>query len=141
MRQNIFHCERRLNADLTCRVIEQAKLFFWPPRLRRPDWPWHKIPAARRADIVQNFFNAIGTISAFITTDARISALRWQIPVAKFAIGPEFETSHQRGRTVSPIKNSSTARAAWRPSRIAQTTSDWPRRISPALNTLSIEVL
>ena len=31
-----------------------------------------------------------------------------------------------------PIRNSSTARAHWRPSRIAQTTSDWPRRMSPA---------
>ena len=29
------------------------------------------------------------------------------------------------------------ARAAWRPSRIAQTTSDWPRRMSPAAKTLS----
>src|SRR5690606_37756732 len=30
----------------------------------------------------------------------------------------------QRGRSEKPIRNSSTARAAWRPSRIAQTTSD-----------------
>ena len=30
------------------------------------------------------------------------------------------------------------ARAAWRPSRIAQTTSDWPRRMSPAAKTLSL---
>ena len=36
-----------------------------------------------------------------------------------------------------PIRNSSTARAHCRPSRIAQTTSDWPRRMSPAANTLS----
>ena len=44
---------------------------------------------------------------------------------------------YQRGRSLSPIRNSSTARAAWRPSRIAHTTSDWPRRMSPAANTLS----
>ena len=36
-----------------------------------------------------------------------------------------------RGSSVAPIRNSSTARAHWRPSRIAQTTSDWPRRMSP----------
>lgn len=38
----------------------------------------------------------------------------------------------QRGSTLDPISASSMARAAWRPSRIAQTTSDWPRRTSPA---------
>ena len=42
----------------------------------------------------------------------------------------------QRGRSLNPIRNSSTARAACRPSRIAHTTSDWPRRMSPAANTL-----
>lgn len=43
---------------------------------------------------------------------------------------------HQRGNSLSPIKNSSTERAAWRPSRIAHTTRLWPRRMSPAANTL-----
>ena len=43
----------------------------------------------------------------------------------------------QRGSSLEPISIASTARAAWRPSRIAQTTSDWPRRMSPAANTLS----
>lgn len=43
----------------------------------------------------------------------------------------------QRGRSLAPIRNSSTARAHWRPSRMAQTTSDWPRRMSPAVKTLS----
>jgi hypothetical protein len=38
----------------------------------------------------------------------------------------------QRGSAVDPIMNLSTACAAWRPSRIAQTTSDWPRRIVSA---------
>ena len=45
-----------------------------------------------------------------------------------------------RGRTDAPIRNSSTARAHCLPSRIAHTTSDWPRRTSPAANTLSTEV-
>ncbi len=36
------------------------------------------------------------------------------------------------GSSVRPISASSTARAHWRPSRMAQTTSDWPRRMSPA---------
>ena len=44
---------------------------------------------------------------------------------------------HQRGNVLEPIRYSSTARAAWRPSRIAQTTSDWPRRMSPAAKILS----
>ena len=42
-----------------------------------------------------------------------------------------------RGKVVSPIRYSSTPRAHWRPSRIAQTTSDWPRRMSPQAKTLS----
>ena len=41
----------------------------------------------------------------------------------------------QRGSVDAPIRNSSTARAHWRPSRIAHTTSDWPRRMSPAAKT------
>lgn len=47
--------------------------------------------------------------------------------------------SHHRGNTVFPISPLSTAWAAWRPSRIAQTTSDWPRRMSPQAKTLSAE--
>ena len=46
----------------------------------------------------------------------------------------------QRGSSENPMRNSSTARAHWRPSRIAQTTSDWPRRMSPAANTFGTEV-
>src|SRR6185312_4891188 len=45
-----------------------------------------------------------------------------------------------RGRSERPIRNSSTARAHWRPSRIAQTTSDWPRLVSPAAKTLGTVV-
>ena len=41
------------------------------------------------------------------------------------------------GRSERPISHSSTARAHCRPSRIAQTTKDWPRRISPAVKTPS----
>src|SRR5262249_30855995 len=46
----------------------------------------------------------------------------------------------QRGSVVDPIKNLSTACAASRPSRIAHTTSDWPRRMSPAANTFGLEL-
>lgn len=46
-----------------------------------------------------------------------------------------------RGRVVLPIKLSSIERAHWRPSRIAQTTSDWPRRMSPAANSRGTLVL
>ena len=46
-----------------------------------------------------------------------------------------------RGKSVFPIRNVSIARAHKRPSRIAQTTSDCPRRMSPAENTFGREVL
>jgi len=44
------------------------------------------------------------------------------------------------GRFVVPIKNSSIARAQGRPSRIAHTASDWPRRMSPAESTSGCEI-
>jgi hypothetical protein len=44
------------------------------------------------------------------------------------------------GRSVFPIRNVSIDRAHSRPSRMAQTTSDWPRRMSPAVNTFGREV-
>ena len=47
-----------------------------------------------------------------------------------------FPLTINAGSVVVPIRNLSTACAAERPSRIAHTTSDWPRRISPAVNTL-----
>lgn len=43
----------------------------------------------------------------------------------------------QRGSTLDPMSVSSIARAACRPSRIAHTTSDWPRRTSPAAKSRS----
>ena len=52
----------------------------------------------------------------------------------------QVAASRQRGSVVDPIRNLSTACAAWRPSRIAHTTSDWPRRMSPAANTFGTEV-
>ena len=46
-----------------------------------------------------------------------------------------------RGSSLAPIRNSSTARAHCRPSRIAQTTSDWPRRMSPQEKIFGVLVL
>ena len=54
---------------------------------------------------------------------------------------PRGSQLFHRGSVLDPIRNSSIARAHWRPSRIAQTTSDWPRRMSPAANTFGTEVL
>ena len=44
-------------------------------------------------------------------------------------------------RRVLPIKNWSTADAAFRPSEMAQTTRDWPRRMSPAEKMPGTEVM
>ena len=49
-------------------------------------------------------------------------------------------TAFLLGSAVFPVRNTSTSRAASRPSEMAQTTSDWPRRMSPATNTLGREV-
>ena len=52
----------------------------------------------------------------------------------RFCSQPDH-SSGLAGRNVSPISQASTARAHSRPSQIAHTTSDWPRRVSPAANT------
>ena len=49
--------------------------------------------------------------------------------IARRQFGSAGETALS-GRTVDPIKNKSTACAVWRPSRIAHTIRDWPRRMS-----------
>ena len=51
-----------------------------------------------------------------------------------------FSPRSYAGRMLEPIRKMSMERAAWRPSRIAQTTRDWPRRMSPATKTFSLEV-
>src|SRR5258708_1740853 len=73
-------------------------------------------------------------LSAFFTMDAYNITLKGGIDAIS-----QFHT--QRGNVDEPIRNSSIERAAWRPSRMAQTTSDWPRRMSPAANTLSTLVV
>lgn len=59
---------------------------------------------------------------------------------ARLSSKPARDTQTQRGNSECPIRYASTDRAHWRPSRIAHTTSDWPRRMSPAANTLSTDV-
>jgi hypothetical protein len=44
-------------------------------------------------------------------------------------------------RQVRPTRYSSMPRAAWRPSAMAHTTSDWPRRMSPAAKTPGTDVM
>ena len=50
------------------------------------------------------------------------------------------ERGAYRGRVVAPIRCWSIEAAHWRPSRIAHTTSDCPRRMSPEVNTFGTEV-
>jgi hypothetical protein len=55
----------------------------------------------------------------------------------------EFRVTVRRAylaSSVFPIRKISIERAQSLPSRMAQTTSDWPRRMSPAENTFGSEV-
>ena len=59
------------------------------------------------------------------------------IPTAAYANGRwMLPCSSGLGSSDEPIRNSSTAWAAWRPSAMAQTIRLWPRVMSPAVNTL-----
>ena len=64
--------------------------------------------------------------------DRRRSAVATDDQRHRPTVEPALIQPVYRGRTDDPISASSIARAACRPSRIAQTTSDWPRRTSPA---------
>ena len=73
---------------------------------------------------------------------SRSSAGRGPVPIPRLSSARTSRSSDSsasyRGSVVDPIRNLSTAWAAWRPSRIAHTTSDWPRRMSPAANTFGM---
>ena len=72
---------------------------------------------------------------------ARASTRGTSDDVAKRDAGAAHrEAVTKRGSSDEPIRNESTARAHWRPSRIAHTTSDCPRRMSPAAKTLATDV-
>jgi len=81
------------------------------------------------------------------TRAATASALPMQYAFTDFGdgsgiLGPCFRGGdpRYRGKFVDPIRNRSIACAHRRPSRIAHTTSDCPRRMSPAENTFGREV-
>ena len=83
-------------------------------------------------------------VSRFERTGAKPRVCKGLRPLQEFgtadAVRPASEGRNYLGKSVRPIRNRSTERAAWRPSRMAQTTSDWPRRMSPAANTFLTEV-
>jgi len=72
-------------------MMRQSELSFFaiggfgPYRARR------EATAAGWTDIMQNTLATLSAISAFIRTNPRLSALGWQILVAKFAIGSNFQ--------------------------------------------------
>jgi hypothetical protein len=70
----------------------------------------------------------------------RARARRGHFTACMDATHPRKFPSRQRGSAVVPMRNLSTSWAHWRPSRIAHTTRDWPRRMSPAANTFAIEL-
>ena len=97
-----------------------------PPRFARGPFLPPRIPGRRG---VVNDLSHFGELEP---EDIALPAERMCAPRRKLC---------QRGRVVLPIRVSSIERAHWRPSRIAQTTRDWPRRMSPAANSFGTLVL
>src|SRR5262249_23721936 len=83
------------------------------------------LAAERREASVWSSRSASGTGDR---NDARVAVVGRASPELAY-------TSGLAGRNVSPMRYASTPRAASRPSRIAHTTSDCPRRASPHANT------
>ena len=83
-------------------------------------------------------------IAARKPADSRVTLVRQSTTVPNTskasALGRAGADMPQRGSSEAPISASSTLRAHWRPSRIAQTTRLCPRRISPQANTPGSEV-
>ena len=81
--------------------------------------------------LADRVFGRLGVRPLFmprVTSDAAVAHVRARRR-------DETYTSGLAGRNVSPIRYASTPRAASRPSQIAHTTSDCPRRASPHANT------
>ncbi len=104
---------------------------------------------ARRHDCAKAAATRLGGWRQAAAPAGRAGRFRWQAPRRRLPLShrkieadirppdvDRFCCSRSQSLTaagrVDPISASSIARAAWRPSRIAQTTSDWPRRTSPA---------
>src|SRR5690349_8291830 len=83
--------------------------------------------AERQGDVVEDRAPGVVAEDDVVDLDQRVAA--GEVGRGRRKLG------HQRGSSLKPIRYSSTARAACRPSRIAHTTSDWPRRTSPAAKT------
>ena len=75
--------------------------------------------------------------------DATLAAAARHVPArhSRIVSRARQRIAPYRGRVVCPIRNWSIDRAHCRPSRMAHTTRDWPRRMSPAANRPSREVL
>src|SRR5262245_5990231 len=61
------------------------------PVLRWPDRPWCETTATIRADIIQEAFNAGDAEGAFVTANACLERVGWQLQVAVFAGRSELE--------------------------------------------------
>ena len=104
-------------------IQEKAML---PFRVTKPPPPYchpnHKKSMKKRSPRNRAFHTKIYRNQKFPKTCASKKAA---------TLGKAKKVASQRGSSLTPISASSTARAACRPSRIAQTTRLCPRRISP----------
>jgi pimeloyl-ACP methyl ester carboxylesterase len=108
------------------------------------DWRVMSLPGrmdTQRALIADygNYVERFDAIAEYLARRQPPALMLWGRHDAFFDLAETLSWTY-RGRLLAPIRNSSTERAAWRPSRIAQTTSDWPRRMSPAANTFGTDV-
>ena len=104
-----------MHAPRARRMMTQTQFKIFTPCALWSNWPLRKITTAFRANIVQLIFRAVTTISALISTDERICAVRRQITVTKFAIRSEFKhhLSHPDCRLIfTPPNQHSTPNAS-----------------------------
>jgi ornithine cyclodeaminase len=98
-------------------------------RARMPFWPTCSIwPAARFLDVERRTRLRCSSRWALRSRIWPLQSRCTRTPVRSML-------RFYRGRSLRPVRKRSMAWAACRPSRIAHTTRDWPRRISPAANT------
>jgi hypothetical protein len=91
MRLDVIHREYGMNTRFAGRIVNEPEIKFWPPGLPRPDRAWREAATARRTDIHEDIFDAVGTISAFVSANPGIRGPWRQVLVTQLAVRSDFQ--------------------------------------------------
>jgi hypothetical protein len=91
MRFDVIESKGRMTTNRARRMVTQPQTLLGTPSPVGPYRTRRKPAAAGCANILQDGFNAVCAVSAFIGANARIGGIGRQVAVAKFAVGSQFK--------------------------------------------------